>query len=94
MAFQSRFGKAEWIKPYTLVVVEEMAKAGVKSIDVVCPAFAVDCLETIEEIGEQIRDLFIEHGGESLRLIPCLNASEEHIDALESISAKYLDAII
>lgn len=94
MSFQSRFGKAEWVKPYTDVTVEALAKSGVRRLDIVCPAFAVDCLETIEEIGEQNREIFIEHGGEELRLIPCLNASDIHIDALEVITAKYLDAIV
>jgi len=94
MTYQSRFGKAEWVKPYTDVTIEELAKSGVKTLDVICPAFSVDCLETIEEIAEQNRELFIEHGGENLRLIPCLNASKGHIDALESISAKYLDAVV
>jgi ferrochelatase len=94
MSFQSRFGKAEWVKPYTDVTVEALAKSGVKRLDVVCPAFSVDCLETIEEIGEQNREIFLEHGGEELRLIPCLNASDIHIDALEAITAKYLDAVV
>jgi len=94
MSFQSRFGKAEWVKPYTDATVEELARSGVKRLDVVCPAFAVDCLETIEEIGEQNREIFLENGGEEFRLIPCLNASEIHIDALETIAAKYLDAVV
>lgn len=94
MAYQSRFGKAEWVKPYTDASIEELAKSGVKTLDVICPAFSVDCLETIEEIAKQNRELFIEHGGENLRLIPCLNASKNHIDALETISAKYLDAVV
>lgn len=94
MSFQSRFGKAEWVKPYTDATVEQLAKSGVKRLDVVCPAFSVDCLETIEEIGEQNREIFLEHGGEELRLIPCLNASDIHIDALEAITAKYLDAVV
>ena len=94
MTYQSRFGKAEWVKPYTDVTIEELAKSGVKTLDVICPAFSVDCLETIEEIAGQNRKMFIEHGGENLRLIPCLNASPRHIDALETITAKYLDAIV
>ncbi len=94
MSFQSRFGKAEWVKPYTDATIEELARSGVKHLDVVCPAFAVDCLETIEEIGEQNREIFLEHGGEEFRLIPCLNASDIHIDALETITAKYLDAVV
>ena len=94
MAYQSRFGKAEWVRPYTDEVIVQLAKSGVKTLDVVCPAFAADCLETLEEIAVQNRQLFIDNGGEELRLIPCLNASPSHIDALENITAKYLDAII
>lgn len=94
MTYQSRFGKAEWVKPYTDMTIIELAKSGLKTLDVVCPAFSVDCLETIEEIAEQNRELFLEHGGEELRLIPCLNASTSHIDALEAITSKYLDAIV
>ena len=94
MAYQSRFGKAEWVKPYTDATIEKLAKSGVKTLDVICPAFSSDCLETLEEIAEQNKQRFIEHGGQDLRLIPCLNASRGHIDALETISAKYLDAIV
>jgi len=94
MSYQSRFGKAEWVQPYTDATVEGLAKSGVKTLDVVCPAFSVDCLETIEEIVGENREIFLEHGGQELRLIPCLNASKLHIDALERISSKYLDAIV
>lgn len=82
MAYQSRFGKAEWIKPYTAERVEALAKSGVKRLDVVCPAFAADCIETLEEIRIENGEIFREAGGEELRLIPCLNASPAHIDAL------------
>ena len=94
MTYQSRFGKAEWVKPYTDKTVEELATKGVKTLDVVCPAFSADCLETLEEIAEQNAELFKAAGGTNLRLIPCLNASQRHIDALEEIVAPYLDAII
>lgn len=93
MAYQSRFGKAEWVKPYADKTIETLAKQGVKTLDVVCPAFSADCLETLEEIAEQNRELFIEAGGTDLRLIPCLNASEAHIRALEEIVSPYLDAM-
>lgn len=93
-AYQSRFGKAEWIKPYTSESVEALGASGVGTLDVVCPAFAADCLETLEEIVDQNGEAFVEAGGKRLRLIPCLNASDVHIDALESILSPYLEAII
>lgn len=93
-AYQSRFGKAEWLKPYTSEQVEALGASGIETLDVVCPAFAADCLETLEEIVDQNGEAFVEAGGKRLRLIPCLNASDEHIDALEAILAPYVDAII
>lgn len=72
-SFQSRLGPIKWLDPYTDKTIIEMAKKGVKKLAVVCPAFVSDCLETIEEIGEEGRDLFLENGGESFTLIPCLN---------------------
>ena len=94
MAYQSRFGKAEWVKPYTDKTVESLAEKQVKTLDVVCPAFSADCLETIEEIAGENAELFEEAGGTKLRLIPCLNASERHIKALADIVSPHLDAII
>jgi len=93
MSYQSLFGKAEWLKPYTAVKLVELAKAGVKRIDVVCPAFAADCIETLEEIAMENAEIFIEAGGEELRLIPCLNDSALHIDALEQILMPHILAI-
>ena len=63
-----------------------------RTVDVICPAFATDCLETIEEIAEQANEVFIEAGGEALRLIPCLNASDAHISALVDMVSPFLDA--
>ncbi|WP_115718056.1 ferrochelatase [Gallaecimonas mangrovi] len=80
--FQSRFGKAEWLKPYTDATLKKLAKDGVKSVQVVCPGFSADCLETIEEIGVENRGYFLEGGGERYEYIPALNASSGHIDAL------------
>ena len=94
MAYQSRFGKAEWLKPYTDKTIEELAGKGIKTLDVVCPAFSADCLETLEEIADQNNELFKKAGGESLRLIPCLNASPAHIEALEEIISPYLDGMV
>lgn len=80
--FQSRFGKAEWLKPYTDATLKQLAKDGVKSVQLACPGFSADCLETIEEVGVENRGYFLEGGGERYEYIPALNASEPHIDAL------------
>ncbi|MEP1471881.1 MAG: ferrochelatase [Halieaceae bacterium] len=83
--FQSRFGREEWLKPYTDETLKSLPAQGVKSVQVVCPGFSADCLETIEEIGEENRDYFLEAGGESFQYIPCLNADSGHIDALAAL---------
>lgn len=80
--FQSRFGKAEWLKPYTDQTLKSLPQEGVNSVQVMCPGFPSDCLETIEEIGEENREYFMESGGKSYEYIPALNADEEHIEAL------------
>lgn len=86
MTFQSRFGKQEWLKPYTDHTLQSLPKErGIKDIDVVCPGFAADCLETLEEIAVENQEYFMEAGGESYRYIPCLNESERHIEALKHI---------
>ena len=82
MVFQSRFGKAEWLKPYCLDTLQGLPKQGIKKIDVVCPGFAVDCLETLEEIAMENKSLFIAAGGEVYQYIAALNDSEIHVDAL------------
>jgi ferrochelatase len=82
MTFQSRFGRAEWIKPYTDKTVEELARSGVKRLAIVTPGFAADCLETLEEIGEENKEIFLENGGEKFAYIPCLNDSEGGIKVL------------
>lgn len=82
ICFQSRFGKAEWAKPYTDKVVGALPAQGIKRVDVLTPAFASDCLETLEEIAVQIAEHFALCGGEQLRLIPCLNDDAAHIAAL------------
>lgn len=80
--FQSRFGRQEWLKPYTDKTLQKLAADGVKSVQVLCPGFSADCLETIEEIDEENRDYFLEAGGERFEYIPCLNSDVEHISAL------------
>ncbi len=85
VAFQSRFGKAEWIKPYLSSRLEELPKEGIKKIHVFCPGFSSDCLETIDEIGRESREEFLEHGGEAFEFIPCLNSDDSFISALMNI---------
>ncbi|MCK3654819.1 ferrochelatase [Pasteurellaceae bacterium Macca] len=82
LAFQSRFGKEEWLKPYTDETLRQLPKKGIKKVAVVCPGFSADCLETIEEIGEENRENFEQAGGVSYRYIPALNAQPNHIDLL------------
>ncbi|GAB7540235.1 ferrochelatase [Burkholderia sp. 3C] len=90
VTFQSRFGKAEWLQPYTAPTLRELGAAGVKRADVFCPGFTSDCLETIEEIGMEVRDEFLHAGGGAFHRIPCLNASPAWIDALGQIVAENL----
>lgn len=80
--FQSRFGRAEWLKPYCIEVLQQLPRQGVTHIDIVCPGFAVDCLETLEEIAITNQELFIAAGGREYRYIPALNAGDTHVQAL------------
>ena len=82
MTFQSRFGRAEWLQPYTDKTVEQLAREGVKRLAVLTPGFAADCLETLEEIAGENREIFLEHGGENFTYIPCLNDSDAGIGVL------------
>ncbi len=91
VAFQSLFGREEWIKPYTASTVEAMGKAGVKSLDVICPGFSADCLETLEEIDGENRQIFMAAGGESFRYIPALNSRPDHVRALADVICRNLD---
>ncbi|AJY19473.1 MULTISPECIES: ferrochelatase [Burkholderia] len=90
VTFQSRFGKAEWLQPYTAPTLRELGEAGVRRADVFCPGFTADCLETIEEIGMEVRDAFIAGGGQSFHRIPCLNGAPAWIGALGEIVAENL----
>ena len=85
MCFQSRFGREEWLKPYTDETLKALPGEGVKSVQVICPGFSSDCLETLEEIEVENRDYFIEAGGERYEYIPCLNDSAGHIEMLAEI---------
>eukprot|EP00119_Amphimedon_queenslandica_P018031 XP_019858450.1 PREDICTED: uncharacterized protein LOC109586679 [Amphimedon queenslandica] len=82
VAFQSRVGREEWLRPWTDEVLQEWGKEGVERVDVICPGFAADCLETLEEIALRGRDSFVSNGGGELRYIPALNADKSHIEAL------------
>ncbi|WP_295797812.1 ferrochelatase [uncultured Microbulbifer sp.] len=92
ITFQSRFGKAEWLQPYTDKSLVEWGRNGVSSVDVICPAFSADCLETLEEIAVENRANFIEAGGNEYRYIPALNVREDHIAALATIALEQLPA--
>ena len=90
VTFQSRFGRAKWLEPYTEPTVQQLARDGVKAIDVVCPGFSADCLETLEEIGEEVRDAFLGAGGQTFRYIPCLNADDAWIRALADLALRHM----
>ncbi|MEA4943715.1 MAG: ferrochelatase [Propionicimonas sp.] len=90
MAYQSKFGRGEWLTPATIEKVAELGQTGVKRLDVFCPGFAADCLETEEEIGILNREEFHAHGGERFVRVPCLNDAEPWIDALAGIVTRQL----
>ena len=85
MSYQSRFGREPWLQPYTDETLARWPGEGVRSVDVVCPGFATDCLETLEEIAMENRDTFLQAGGESYRYIPALNDRPEHVALLETL---------
>jgi ferrochelatase len=89
-AFQSRFGRTEWIEPYTASMLSDYGRRGLHRVDVVCPGFVADCLETLEEIGIEGRKIFLDSGGREFRLLPCLNERAEWIDALAAIARQHL----
>ncbi len=90
VVFQSRFGGARWLEPYADVTLRQLPTQGVKSVDIVCPGFAADCLETLEEIALQNREVFLRAGGERYAYVPALNASELHIAALGDLVERNL----
>lgn len=95
--FQSRFGREQWLKPYTDETLKGLPGQGVTSVQVICPGFAADCLETLEEIGVENRDYFLAAGGQHYAYIPCLNSAPEHIAALAELAtqqvADWLDSM-
>jgi len=88
MSYQSRLGRGKWLQPYTSQLLKQWAKEGVASVDVFCPAFAVDCIETIEEIDAENREVFLGAGGQSFAYIECLNDSDEHVVLFKNLLAE------
>jgi ferrochelatase len=88
VTFQSRFGYARWLEPYTELTLVNLALGGGERVDVVCPGFVADCLETLEELGIRARAKFLEAGGRELQLVECLNEAPEWIEALAQISGR------
>ena len=87
--FQSRFGREEWLKPYTSETLKELPKQGIKNIHIISPGFSSDCLETLEELEEENKEYFIDSGGESYNYIPCLNDNKDHIYLLVNLIKKH-----
>jgi len=85
LSFQSRFGRARWLQPYTSELLAKLPARGIRAVSVICPGFAADCLETLEEIGMENRDVFLAAGGETYRYIPALNARPDHVVALREL---------
>lgn len=90
VVFQSRFGKAKWLQPYCIDSLRSLAQAGLKTVDVICPGFAVDCLETLEEMAIRNQAIFQQAGGNRLQYIPCLNASAAQVDVYQALIQPYL----
>lgn len=89
VSFQSRLGRAEWLKPYTDQTLEELGHGGVQQLQVVCPGFSIDCLETLEEIAMEGKEEFVKAGGADLKYIPCLNDSASHVAALSALLRRH-----
>jgi ferrochelatase len=85
MTYQSRFGREEWLQPYTDKTLEKLPGKGIKKLDILAPAFSVDCLETLEELSDQCCEIFTEHGGEQFTYIPCLNDDDLHIEMMAQL---------
>ena len=91
VSFQSRFGKAEWLKPYTTQIIQNLPKKGVRSLHVICPGFVSDCLETLEEIAMDAKEDFIDAGGSKFMYIPCVNESSLGVEMMTDILIKGLE---
>ncbi|WP_263647147.1 ferrochelatase [Vibrio tritonius] len=89
MTYQSRFGREEWLQPYTDKTMETLPEKGIRKLDIISPAFSVDCLETLEELQEQNKEIFIEAGGEAFHYVECLNDSDLHIEMMAKLVEFY-----
>jgi len=90
LSYQSRVGPREWLQPYTDETLKQLPEQGIKKVQVICPGFSADCLETLEEIALQNRDVFLSAGGKEYQYIPCLNDSPAHIETLNALTRQYL----
>jgi len=90
IAFQSRFGRTEWLKPYTTSTLADYGRQGLRRVDVICPGFVADCLETLEEIGIEGKETFLGWGGKEFHLLPCLNERDDWVRALARIVQQHL----
>jgi ferrochelatase len=90
LSFQSRFGREAWLRPYTDETLKAWGRSGLRQVDVVCPGFSADCLETVEEIGQENRAYFLEAGGSQFRYIPALNERPDHLDLLKDVAERNL----
>ncbi len=88
--FQSRFGPQEWLQPYTDKTLESLPSQGIKNVLVICPGFASDCVETLEEINIQGKESFLKNGGKNFDLVPCLNDNSDHIKLFETLAKRYI----
>ncbi len=94
VCFQSRFGKAKWLTPYTAVTLEQLGKEQTRRVDVICPGFVSDCLETLEEIAIEAKNTFVQAGGKEFHYIPCLNERSDWIQALADITCTHLQGFL
>lgn len=90
VTFQSRLGPREWLRPYTDETVRSLPAEGVRHVQVICPGFSADCLETLEEISVENRDYFLQAGGERFEYIPCLNARDDHVQMMQTLVAEHM----
>ncbi|MCH8106453.1 MAG: ferrochelatase [Proteobacteria bacterium] len=90
LCFQSRFGKQVWLKPYTSDILNQLATSGTKAVDILCPGFSADCLETLDEIKIEYRDLYMAQGGEHFHYIPALNDNSDHIEMMRDLVQPYI----